>query len=31
MKSWKNIYVFLFFQVSEEKMGEFRFWIVSDA
>ena len=31
MKSGKYIYVFLFFQVSEEKMGDFRFWIESDA
>ena len=31
MKSWKSIYIFIFFQVSEEKMSGFRFWIEGDA
>ena len=26
----ENIHLFLFFQVSAEKMGDFRFWIESD-
>ena len=27
----KNIHIFFFFQVSERKRGDFRFWIESDA